>query len=78
MKSQIDQAKSTSHLIEDVKKELSKAGYKPATIQVYQRYWNVLLQYGANNGIKLYSPKFGLDFNELVGQNSSSLFPTIH
>lgn len=66
MKSQIDQAKSTSHLIENVKKELSKAGYKPATIQVYQRYWNALLQYGANNGIKLYSPKFGLDFLDAI------------
>ena len=66
MKSQIDQAKNTSHLIENVKEELSKAGYKPASIQVYQRYWNALLKYEANNGIKSYSPQCGLDFLDAI------------
>ncbi len=66
MKSQIDQAKSTSHLIKNVKEELSKAGYKLASIQVYQRYWNALLKYEANNGIKSYSPQCGLDFLDAI------------
>lgn len=58
----VGQYKSTSHLIENVKEELSKAGYKPGIIQIYQRYWNALLTYEANNGIKEYSPKSGLRF----------------
>jgi len=66
MKSQIDQAKSTSHLIKNVKEELTKAGYKPASIQVYQRYWNALLKYEGNHGIKSYSPKCGLDFLDAI------------
>ena len=48
MKSRIIQHENTSHLIENVKEELSKAGYKPGTIQVYQRYWSALLKYEAN------------------------------
>jgi len=68
MKSRIIQHENTSHLIENVKEELSKAGYKPGTIQVYQRYWSALLKYEANNGIKSYSPKGGLDFlNAIYG-----------
>jgi len=68
MKSQIAQYKSTSHLIENVKDELFKVGYKPGSIQVYQRYWNALLKYEANNGIKSYSPKGGLEFlNAIFG-----------
>lgn len=62
MKLQIVQDKSTSHLIENVKEELFKVGYKPGSIQVYQRSWNALLKYEANNGIKSYSPKVGLEF----------------
>ena len=68
MKLQIIQHKSTSHLIENVKEELFKVGYKPGSIQVYQRSWNALLKYEANNGIKLYSPKVGLEFlNAIFG-----------
>jgi site-specific recombinase XerD len=68
MKSQIVQYKSTSHLIENVKEELFKVGYKPGSIQAYQRYWNALLKYEANNGIKSYSPKGGLEFlNAIFG-----------
>lgn len=68
MKSQLVQYKSTSHLIENVKDELFKVGYKPGSIQVYQRYWNTLLKYEANNGIKSYSPKGGLEFlNAIFG-----------
>ncbi len=66
MKSQIIQYKSTSDLIESVKEELSKAGYKPGTIQVYQRSWNALLKYETKNGIKSYSPKGGLEFLDAI------------
>ncbi len=66
MKAQNVQYKSTSHLIENVKEELSKSGYKLRTIQVYQRYWNALLKYEANNNIKLYSPKCGLEFLDAI------------
>ena len=58
----VGRCKSTSYLIENVKEELSKAGYKPRSIQVYQRYWNALLTYEANKEIKAYSPKSGLQF----------------
>jgi len=75
MKLQIVQDKSTSHLIENVKEELFKVGYKPGSIQVYQKYWNVLLKYEANNGIKSYSPKGGLEFlNAIFG---ISVFTTL-
>ncbi len=66
MKSPIVQCESTSLLIQNVKDELSNAGYKPGTIQVYQRYWNALLKYEANRGIKSYSPKCGLEFLNAV------------
>lgn len=66
MKSQIIPCESTSHLIERVKEELSHYGYKPRSIRVYQRYWNVLLQYEADKGIKAYSPKHGLAFLNAV------------
>lgn len=66
MKSQIIQFKSTFHLIENVKEELSKVGYKPGTIQAYQRYWNALLKYEAKNEIKSYSPKGGLEFLDAI------------
>jgi len=75
MKLQIVQYKSTSHLIENVKEELFKVGYKPGSIQVYQKYWNALLKYEANNGIKSYSPKSGLEFlNAIFG---ISVFTTL-
>ena len=68
MKSKIVQYKNTFYLIENVKEELFKVGYKPGSIQVYQRYWNELLKYEANNGIKSYSPKGGLEFlNAIFG-----------
>jgi integrase/recombinase XerD len=66
MKSPIVQCESTSLLIQNVKDELSNVGYKPGTIQVYQRYWNALLKYEANRGIKSYSPKCGLEFLNAV------------
>jgi integrase/recombinase XerD len=66
MKVQNVQYESTAHLIENVKEELSKSGYKPRTIQVYQRYWNALLKYEANNSIKSYSPKCGLEFLDAI------------
>ncbi len=62
MKSDIVQCKSTSLLIQNVKKELSNAGYKSGTIQVYQRCWNALLKYEAKKRIKSNSPKSGLEF----------------
>lgn len=66
MKSEIVQCKSTSLLIQNVKEELSNAGYKSGTIQVYQRYWNDLLKYESQKGIKFYSPKSGLEFLNVV------------
>lgn len=67
MKQQTGQCESDSHLlIQNVKEELSNAGYQPESIKVYQRYWDVLLTYQANNGIKSYSPKFGLAFLHAV------------
>ena len=66
MKSLIVECESTSVLIQNVKEELSNAGYKPGTIQVYQRYWDALLTYAASKGIKSYSPKFGLEFLNVV------------
>lgn len=66
MKLKIIQHKSTSDLIDSVKEELSKVGYKPGTIQTYQRYWNDLLKYEANNGIISFSPKGGLEFLDAI------------
>lgn len=66
MKSPIVQCASTSLLIQNVTDDLSNAGYKPGTIQVYQRYWNALLKYEAKRGIKSYSPKCGLEFLNAV------------
>lgn len=68
MKSQVTQHKSTAHLIENVRKELSEVGYKSGSIGAYQSYWNALLIYEADNDIKSYSPKFGLEFlNAIYG-----------
>jgi site-specific recombinase XerD len=66
MKLQILHDKSTSHLIEKVKDELIKVGYKPGSIQVYQRYWDALLKYESNNEIMSYSPKGGLEFLDAI------------
>ncbi|MCP3932096.1 MAG: tyrosine-type recombinase/integrase, partial [Bacteroidetes bacterium] len=66
MKSLIVRCENTSDLIENVKEELSKYGYKAKTIHVYQRYWNALLKYETANGIRTYSPKHGLDFLKAV------------
>ena len=66
MKSENVRCKSTSLLIQNVKEELSNAGYKSGTIQVYQKYWNDLLKYEAQKGIKSYSPKSGLEFLNVV------------
>jgi len=66
MKSKSIQHKKTSHLIENVKDVLSKAGYKPRSIKVYQRYWNELLKYESRNGIKSYSPEVGLEFLDAI------------
>ena len=66
MKSEIVRCKSTSLLTQNVKEELSNAGYKSRTILVYQIYWNDLLKYEAKKGIKSYSPKSGLEFLNVV------------
>ena len=66
MKAQIVRYENTAHLIENVKEELSKSGYKPSTIRVYQRYWDALLKYQTDNSIKSYSPKCGLDFLDAI------------
>jgi len=66
MESQNTQLTNTAHLIENVKKELSKAGYKPRSILVYHRYWEDLLSYEADNNIDSYSPQVGLKFLDAI------------
>ena len=66
MKQKKSQHKSTAHLIENVKKELSEVGYKPGSIRVYQKYWKALLAYETHNNISSYSPKVGLEFLDSI------------
>ncbi len=66
MKTEATQHKSTFHLIENVKKELSEVGYKPGSIRVFQRYWDALLVFEAANSIGSYSSKVGLEFLEAI------------
>lgn len=66
MKQKKIQHKSTAHLIENVKKQLSEVGYKAGSIRVYQKCWNALLAYEAHNNISWYSPKIGLEFLDCI------------
>ncbi len=57
---------NTELLIEKVKKELSKQGFKPATIWCYQTCWNELLKFEADHSIDSYSPQTGMVFLEKI------------
>lgn len=57
---------NTAQLIEKVKEELFKRGYKPESVGRYQGYWNALLKFEVAQGIDSYSPHTGMLFLEKV------------
>jgi len=53
-------------LIDKVKEELFKRGFKSESIQRYQPCWNALLKFATTHGIDSYSPQTGMFFLEEI------------
>lgn len=57
---------NTALLIDKVKAELFKRGYKPESVQRYQSCWNDLLKFATAHTIDSYSPQTGMFFLEEI------------
>lgn len=57
---------NTALLIDNVKAELFKRGFKPESVQRYQSCWNDLLKFATAHAIDSYSPQTGMFFLEEI------------